>query len=45
MNELLMWATPEGNVLALRRRTPAAGLGLGHYFITFFLPATVFFGP
>src|SRR5690606_17187500 len=31
--------------LALARPAPAGGLGLGHYLRTFFLPATVFFGP
>ena len=35
-----------GDVLALALAGPAtAGLGLRHYFLTFFLPATVFFGP
>src|SRR5690606_28173911 len=36
-----------GDVAALALAGPAtAGLGLGHrYFLTFFLPATVFFGP
>src|SRR5205807_691245 len=35
-----------GDVLALTTpRAAAARLGLGHYFLTFFLPATVFLGP
>src|SRR3954471_14296680 len=47
LNELLMCATPTVTFLRSRlrgRRPPGFGLAMG-YFLTFFLPATVFFGP
>ena len=43
----LMWATPWVTFFRSRfrgRRPPALGFAIG-YFVTFFLPATVFFGP
>src|SRR5204862_1005736 len=48
LNELLMWATPTVTFLRSRflgRRPPALGFAIRYYFLTFFLPATVFFGP
>src|SRR3954471_9966768 len=46
LNELLMWATPYATFFRSRllgRRPP--GFGFAIYFLTFFLPATVFLGP
>ena len=46
LNELLMCATPKATFLrSVACGRLRAGCRLSHYFVTFFLPATVLFGP
>ena len=44
-NTIVSITDPEGDVLALLLAGLAHCGGLGHYFVTFFLPATVRLGP